>query len=168
MFSKHPKGEISKKMLAWCVHELQYKAKKFEEVAGVSIFNGDVVKSDDAISNSLRVMLQSAVSSLEIVGARHIDWHPDPHGQILDLVNPFLFPLVFGRTRVLPATLTTLEDFAERCGEGVVVPIPSTEETTILTEEGLVYYEALDEPYSTRFQWLPSDVDISGNDGNVR
>lgn len=111
-------------------------------------------------------MLRSAASALERSGAGYQDWQDAAQRTVL--VDPFLYPLIFGRSRVLPDTLIPLEEFADRSGEGVVVPIPSEYDATILTMEALIFHEALNEPYSRKFQWLPSDVDISGNDGSVK
>lgn len=154
-------------MVDWCINELQYKAKIFEKTGAVSVYRGDVIKSDTAIPSSLQDELKRAVTSLEDVPDRYKDWHPGSNEQVLDLVHPSLFPLVYGRTRILPDNLTTLADFVERCGEGNTIPVPSIREAR-LEPPAHVYYPELIEPFSKKFQWLPCNVDLSSRDGNVR
>lgn len=148
----------------WCIDELQYKAKFFEETGAVNVYNGDVVKSDTAIPSSLKEQLKRTALPLEQVPAKHQDWHPGSDNQVLDLVHPSLFPLVYGQTRILPDALTTFADFVEKCGAGVVASVPPEKEATF--EQKIPYYssQTLKDPYSRKFQWLPCEVDISGND----
>ena len=41
---------MTEKMVDWCIVELQFKGKAFQENGGlVSVFNGGVIKSDTAI-----------------------------------------------------------------------------------------------------------------------
>jgi Protein of unknown function (DUF4246) len=140
-------------MVAWCIDELRYKAKIFEETGAVSVYNGDVVKSDTAVSDSLKAALREAVTALEDIPAREKDWHPGSDEKVLDLVHPSLFPLVYGRSRVLPDSLVGLDDCIRRCGEGEPVPVPSNKDTNQREEPG---------SYSKQFQWLPCEVDVSG------
>jgi hypothetical protein len=55
-------------------------------------------KSDVLIPSSLRDKLLAAVTSLEIVPDSEKDWRPGSDGLILDLVDPSLYPIVFGHT----------------------------------------------------------------------
>lgn len=149
-------------MVDWCIAELQYKAKIFEKTGAVSVYNGDVVKSDTAVSESLKESLQAAVELLEDVSARFQDWHPYSDEKVLDLVHPALFPLVYGQSKILPDGKTNLEDCIARCGEGVVIPVPPEIETQ-LVKNTHSYDHFVSNPYSAKFQWLPCDVDISGD-----
>jgi hypothetical protein len=147
-------------MVDWCINELRYKTKIFEQTGAVAIHRGDVVKSDVAIPTALKERLQRAVAPLEQVPEILKDWHPGSNDQVLDLVHPSLFPLVYGRSRVLSDRLTTLADFAERCGQGVAISVPPEEEATLGGQP--TYYGSLilNKPYSRKFQWLPCDVEI--------
>lgn len=141
--------DFTERMFEWCIDELKYKVKVFEQSGGaISVFDGDVVKSDMAVPATLREELESVVRPLEEVPDNLKDWHPGSEEKVLDLVHPSLFPLVYGRTRILPNSITNLEDAIERCGEGVLLGLPAT--------VGDVRRE-----YSDKFQWLPCDVDIS-------
>ena len=137
------------------MEELTYKATRFSEMPGgaIKVYNGDVVKSDTAVPNSLKAQLQAAVRPLEEIPAWKKDWHPGSDEKVLDLVHPSLFPVVYGRTRALGKGqgFVTPENCVARCGEG----------------DTLKKQRVLD-GYSADFQWLPCEVDISGDDGQAR
>lgn len=144
---------FTKKMTSWCIEELKFKAKQFEKTGFVSVFNGDVLKSDTVIPDALQVALQKAVKILEDVPAREKDWHPESDEQVLDLVHPSLYPLIYGRSRVLESGVTSLDDCIKRCNEGVVLVLPQ--------EEQEIHSQTKE--YSTNYQWLPCEVDITGD-----
>lgn len=152
--------DVSQLMVDCVIDELRWKAGIFKETGAVSVYNGDVVKSDLAISESIKHELREAARELEDVPDACKDWHPGSNGQVLDLVHPSLFPLVFGKTRVIQDELIHLKDCLESCCKGVVVPPPNDDE--LGTPRGGVY------PYSKNFQWLPCEVDISNEDGSAK
>jgi len=159
-----PQEDISGPMMDWVIEELRYKAKLYEDIGAVTVYTGHVVKSDSVVSESLKLELQAAVAELEDVPDNRKDWHPGSNGKVLDLVHPSLYPLVYGRTRVLETGKTSLEDCIARCGEGQTTQIPPQEELTQrTTSHSLYYHPALTlNSYSQKFQWLPCMVDISG------
>ena len=57
--------DFSERMADWCIAELQYKAKVFEETGVVGVVSGDVVKSDTAIPATIQEELKVAVKLLE-------------------------------------------------------------------------------------------------------
>ena len=145
-------------MFDYCIAELQHIAKNVcptRKDGAVIVYNGFVVKSDSAVPQTVKLALQAAVKPLEDVPEKDKDWHPGSNELVLDLVHPSLFPLVYGKTRVIKEgeALVGLDDCVNRCGEGEVVvsvaPPP-----------------AKYQPYSSKFQWLPCEVDISGKDGS--
>ena len=158
-----PQKDITGPMMDWVIEELRYKAKLFEDIGAVTVYTGHVVKSDSVVSESLKLELQAAVTELEDVPDKHKDWHdewhPGSNGKVLNLVHPSLYPLVYGRTRVLETGRTSLEDCIARCGEGQTTQIPSQEEVSQFG--GSHHYQYVN-PYSQVFQWLPCMVDISG------
>lgn len=84
------------------------------------------------------------------------DQHPGPEEQVRDLVHPSLFPLVYGRSRVLVnGEATTLEDFIERYGEGEIASEPD------FGYDRHRWDAPMHNAYSNNFQWLPCEVDIS-------
>ena len=157
--------DFSERMVDWCVAELQYKAKIFSRTGVIGVFTGDVVKSDTAIPLSTQEQLKVAVKSLEDVPAQLKDWHPDSDDKILHLVHPSLFPLVYGTTRILPDSLTNLDDCIKKCGDGIVLPVPPRKvpkHPPTMVPLGAI---PVSDPYSKKFQWLPCEVDVSGEDG---
>ncbi|TFK70985.1 hypothetical protein BDN72DRAFT_491378 [Pluteus cervinus] len=158
------KLDTSERMVDCCIAELRHKAKLLQEYCAVSVFTGDVVKSDTILPDSLRLALIEAVRPLEDVPPKLQDWHPRSDDTVLDLVHPSLYPLVYGRSRVLTHGRTTLDDSIERCGQGEVIPVPGppkpqsskTSRKSSRTPRRSAY-----EPYSDKFQWLPCEVDIS-------
>ena len=163
--SKDTSVGMTEKMVDWCFAELQFKAKIFQENGGlVSVFNGDVVKSDSAIPPDLQAALKAAVDPLEDVPDRLKDWHPGSDDLVLDLVHPSLFPLVYGHSKILKEGITTLDDCIERCGEGETLPVRSDDSTSGKVWVGHNFVNI--NIYSNKFQWLPCEVDISSNDGS--
>lgn len=156
--------DVTQKMMDWVIEELRYKADIYKETGAVSVFNGDVVKSDVAISTSIKESLQAAVRILENVPEKYKDWHPGSNNKVLDLVHPSLFPLIYGRSRILEDHLIDLQDCIEETGEGVLVTMRGDEETA-LSAQGEVQPSP---PYSKHFQWLPCDVDISAENGRAK
>ncbi|KAG6865926.1 hypothetical protein C0991_010427 [Blastosporella zonata] len=152
--------EVTESMTDWCIAELQYKAKIFEQTAAVSVFNGDVVKSDTIIPQALNEALKAAVAPLEQVPSVLQDWHPRSDDKVLDLVHPSLYPLVYGRSRILPNATIGLDDCIESTGQGEVIPVPPPRDAGDILLKKMLRF-----PFSQQFQWLPCDVSLS-DDGN--
>jgi Protein of unknown function (DUF4246) len=159
-------------MVNWIIAELRYKAKIFKATGGaVSVFNGDVVKSDLAIPKEVQESLKMAIQTLEDIPEAHRDYHPGSDEKVLDLVHPSLYPLIYGRSRALNDNLVGLEDCLGSIGKGNVLPIRAVEET-VLDKKGSNpsiqnQWQASPPPYSRKFQWLPCDVDITGGGESV-
>ena len=141
-------------MFKWCINELKHNAESIRNPSHpppTFVFNGDVYKSDTALSSDFKRRLQCAVAAFEasILEDRK-DWHPNTDEKVWDLVHPSLFPVVFGRSRILMGhSVLGLGDCISRCGEGVLLPVPSESEAPTPT-------------FSRDFQWMPCEVDISG------
>ncbi|KAI5274727.1 hypothetical protein E4T47_02222 [Aureobasidium subglaciale] len=159
---------FTEKMFDHCIAELQHKANQNEESGLTAVLDSEwaVVKSDTIISAELKQELQDAVKSLEDVPDEKKDWHPGSNNQVLDLVHPSLFPLIYGQSRVLSTGTTTLEDCVQMTGKGEIVPEPSQDECRLgqkshwRSQQGT----GTTEYWSNRFQWLPSDVFFTEND----
>ncbi|TFK71823.1 hypothetical protein BDN72DRAFT_837201 [Pluteus cervinus] len=166
-----PGLDVSEKMIDWAIEEARYKSKLplFVEHGAICVYDGDVVKSDTVIPQSVKEALQRAVAPLEDVPENKRDWHPGSNEQVLDLVHPSLFPLVYGKSRILPDSLTGLEDFAKRCGEGAMLPVPPENEAGLANKRDPWAYGHGQKKglYSQKFQWLPCDVDISGERAKI-
>lgn len=165
-----PGQDISRPMVDWIFDELRHKAKLYEDIGAVVVYTGHVVKSDAIVPESLKLELQAAVAKLEDVPNKHKDWHPGSNGKVLDLVHPSLYPLVYGRTKVLETGKTSLEDCIAKCGEGQTTHIPPEDETIVTSAPSASswsYIATANQAYSRNFQWLPCMVDISGEHSKI-
>lgn len=124
--------------------------------------NAVVFKSDTLVNDALLKQLKSAVDPLEHVPDHLKDWHPSSRGQVLDLVHPSLFPLVYGRSRILLNDTVPLDDSILHAGKGSNISEP---EDSHLDDAGL-WYPRKKILYSKRFQWLPCEVELQ-KDGFV-
>jgi len=161
--------DITEKMFDWCIAELRHKSKSFQQTGAISVFDGDVVKSDTAILPSIRDALITAAAKLEDVPDFHRDWHPGSNETVLDLVHPSLYPVVYGRTRILPDSLTGLDDCITRCGEGLTLDVPPKEDCALWVQRQFENKSPdtnylLQDPFSRKFQWLPCEVAFSESD----
>jgi hypothetical protein len=163
---------VSQKMADWIIDELRWKAGIYKETELINVYNGGVVKSDVAGPESIKMTLQEEADDLENVPGAIRDWHPGSNEQVLNLVHPSLYPLVYGHTRVIGNELIRLETCIESVSKGDVISLPSDAEINILYYEELSNYDpclppSFPLPYSRNFQWLLCEVDISKEDGSA-
>ena len=111
--------------------------------------NACVYMSDSIIPNQLKRKLDTAVAKLENVRESEKDWHPGSDNQVLDLVHPSLFPLIYGRSRILPEGTVPLDDCSQYIGRGEIIPDP---------EKPANYSH-----FSTDYQWLPAELSYDEN-----
>ncbi|KAF4983933.1 hypothetical protein FDECE_17198 [Fusarium decemcellulare] len=156
-------ADFTDKMADTCFIELEKKAELYEETGLIPVmdYSAFVIKSDTLLTDDLRDELRSAVKLLEDVPKKCQDWHPGSDGKVLDLVHPSLWPLVYGLSRILPDKRIPVENCIDYCGAGSVIPKP------IKPIFQKAWYSTHPEPsenraISTRFQWLPCDVDLTG------
>ena len=149
--------------LIQCLDELRDKAKFFADT-GITVVlenRACVAKSDEIVSPALRDRLREAVSMLEDIPDSEKDWHPGSDGKVLDLVHPSLWPLLYGRSRVLPDRTIDLKNCLDSCGEGEVTAVPSEEDALQPDPEDYTWRSGHDaEVWSRRFQWLPCNVEF--------
>ncbi|KID94098.1 hypothetical protein MAJ_09937, partial [Metarhizium majus ARSEF 297] len=126
------------------------KADLYQKTSLVPVFDyrAAVIKSDDLIPEHLWQALRQGVKLLEDVPEDEKDWHPGSDGKVLDLVHPSLWPLVYGKSRILPDRRIGLSDALDNCGTGDVIPEPAP-------LRGRNRHCT-----STKFQWLPCDVSV--------
>ncbi|KAI7784137.1 hypothetical protein LA080_010449 [Diaporthe eres] len=150
----------------WCLTELRDKAKRFERIGRVLVLDAGsrLSKSDQRISQSLRQELKDAVKPLLDRPDAERDWHPGSDDKVLNLVHPSLFPLVYGRTRVLvnggkvPLDLANIEalEGAEVAPRLTATSQPSRPLHGDGTHSGM---------WSKQFQWLPCEVEFTEDTG---
>ncbi|KAK4634837.1 hypothetical protein CLAFUW4_00328 [Fulvia fulva] len=140
---------ISQAVFDYCIAELRDNAKQDRQRGFTQAIdaNACVFMSDSAIPSATKTALQQAAARLEDVKAHQKDWHPGSDGKVLDLVHPSLFPLLYGRSRMMPTGAVPTEKCAWYTGRGSIVPEADIQDTD----------------YSDHFQWLPCDVATSDN-----
>ncbi|MFI1458563.1 DUF4246 domain-containing protein [Streptomyces roseus] len=128
---------LTEAQVRYVLAELAHYAALRDERTGVEVSAVDGVwQSDTLVDDELGSRLRAAVRVLEQVPAEEQDWHPGSDGQVLDLVHPSLFCLVRGVSGAPEQAWQNPTDHYSR-------------------------YE-----FSEKFQWLPTDVDVS-DDGGV-
>ncbi|MFJ3912898.1 DUF4246 domain-containing protein [Streptomyces vinaceus] len=128
---------LTEAQVRYVLAELAHYAALRDERTGVEVSAVDGVwHSDTLVDDGLRSRLRQAVQVLELVPEAEQDWHPGSDGQVLDLVHPSLFCLA---------------------REASGAPERAWRNPT----DRYSKYE-----FSERFQWLPTDVDVS-DDGDV-
>ncbi|KAM5469176.1 hypothetical protein MauCBS54593_004528 [Microsporum audouinii] len=157
--------DVTEKMVDWIIAELQHKSKMLKETGLITAFDSGVIKSDSVIPAYLRESLRAAVARLEDVPETQKDYHPHSDNQVLDLVHPSLFPLVYGRTRIIKDGILDIEDGIAKSGTGEVIPIPADQEIKLQDYIGGHHLgEKMNHPFSQRFQWLPCDIAFGSAD----
>ncbi|KAJ2702864.1 hypothetical protein H4218_000576 [Coemansia sp. IMI 209128] len=63
--------------------------------------------SDSLVDDETTQALKDYAAILENVPARDKDWHPNSNDQVLNLIHPSLFPLIYQRSRVLPKPIAS-------------------------------------------------------------
>ncbi|KAK5997477.1 hypothetical protein PT974_02838 [Cladobotryum mycophilum] len=154
-------ADFTPAMADGCIKELQLKAGLYQKTGLIPVmdYSACAIKSDKLIPDDLRAALIAAVARLENVPDDRKDWHPGSNGLVLDLVHPSLWPLIYGRSRIVSDTLITRENCLECCGMGDVLPHPNPSESKSPGIPG--------NTFSQSFQWLPCDV-IVDQDGHAK
>ncbi|MEU1075651.1 MULTISPECIES: DUF4246 domain-containing protein [unclassified Streptomyces] len=128
---------LTEAQVRYVLDELAHYAALRDDRTGVEVSAVDGVwQSDTLIDDKLRSRLREAVQVLEQVPEAEKDWHPGSDGQVLDLVHPSLFCLV-----------REVSGGPERAWQNPTDRYSKHE-------------------FSERFQWLPTDVDVS-DEGEV-
>ncbi|MGV9451536.1 DUF4246 domain-containing protein [Streptomyces sp. NPDC003635] len=128
---------LTEAQVRYVLAELAHYATQRDARTGAEVSAVDGVwQSDTLIDEDLRSRLREAVRVLEQVPAAEQDWHPGSDNQVLDLVHPSLFCLVREASGGPERAWQNPTDRYSR-------------------------YE-----FSEKFQWLPTDVDVS-EDGTV-
>jgi hypothetical protein len=161
-----PSGMISEKAFDWCVRELRDKSKDFEQNLFMPAVDSHTrcAKSDVLISEDLGNHFRRAVEPLLAVSEDQKDWHPNSEAKVLNLVHPSLYPLVCGRSKSKTAGNVGREACFESIGEGEIVErgeeIPDRP-----FHHGYSDHRTMKQLCSTRFQWLPSEVQFVSDKG---
>ncbi|KAK7053815.1 hypothetical protein R3P38DRAFT_2852317 [Favolaschia claudopus] len=141
--------KLTPNMIDYVLAELISYAKLSDPVTGIEPGPFDAIwYSDRLVPVELADRLRTAAAKLENVPDASKDWHPGSNGQVLDLVHPSLYCIVYERT----------------CFSDLTLPKPPTYESPASdawrTEVEL-------DPVSDKFCWLPSDFYVDRSNGAV-
>lgn len=144
----------------WCLAELRDKARRFGKTGRVLVLDSGstVSRSDQRVPESLRKELKDAVRPLLEQPDAERDWHPGSEDKVLNLVHPSLFPLVYGRTKVLANGGKVPLDFAS-------AEPPGGAEIAPLNAEAFPEKDIHRDMWSQKFQWLPCEVEFTEDTG---
>lgn len=126
-------------VLDYVFRELEWYEKLQNEYGFAIELDDRIVSSATAVSETIRqTLIKQSTELLDSFGA-DIDYHPGSNKQVIDLVHPSLFPLIYGRTKVVDRNDTSKVIVAEY------------DELIAKTKKGVE-----DFGISKNYQWLPS------------
>ncbi|KAJ7236255.1 hypothetical protein B0H12DRAFT_1238523 [Mycena haematopus] len=141
-----PWERLTNNMLNYVMDELEGYAALRDPKTGIEWGPYErIFLSDALVPEDVTMAMKLAVKPLEDVPDERKDWHPGSDGRVLDLVHPSMFPLIFDES------WGTGDD-------GSIGPFESPDADELGVGTMFV---------SLRFQWLPSDFEVS-EDGTVK
>lgn len=152
-------GQMREPHVDYVLKELDGYANLRDDETGAEVSCFDTIwQSDKLVPSLLRDRLLAGVANLEDVPEWKKVWHPRSNGQVLDLVHPSLYPIVYGRTPSYP------EDYTNRDTAKLEVCLepPATNSWIARAGKNAPYF------LSKRFQWLPTDFKVSDDGKTVK
>ncbi|KAJ5143732.1 Protein of unknown function DUF4246 [Penicillium bovifimosum] len=158
--------DITLNMAEWIIDELQFKAMIYQTTGVVSLYNGDVTKSDTNMSEKLIRDIKAMVPELAYADERLKECYSGVILSERDYLSVAMYPLVYGKSRILTDRLIGVDDALQYAGKGEVIPVP---QDTGITREDIAWRvvaraDIQVRPYSRHYQLLPSDWEF-GDDG---
>jgi Protein of unknown function (DUF4246) len=154
--------DVTQKMITSLVGELRYKAPIARRNGFIQIFTGDVVKTTSCLFKDpdFTKNLTNTVLTLEKKLQHNSEYRMATGPKEVDYVHPSFFPVVFGKTRILRDRTITRDDAVDYMGKGEILPVPTDPGPSRkdLSWNIASRSDIMPHPYSSRFQWLPSDV----------
>ncbi|GJE90782.1 DUF4246 domain-containing protein [Phanerochaete sordida] len=135
-------AQLTEYEVDYVLNELAWHASRKDEETGIeaSVFSR-IWQSDRLVNDALRNELLRVVARLEDIPEDQRDWHPHTDHQVLDLVHPSLYCIVYDQTVLRagydPRPLPSASPFEDAC-----------EDTRGLFRSDL-------------FSWLPTDFAVS-------
>ncbi|RLL97492.1 hypothetical protein CFD26_103509 [Aspergillus turcosus] len=159
---------INEQTWSWCLKELQDKATDFEKRGYVLVLNtgSGVCKSDTAISGTTQSQLQHAAAFLTKDLEERMQYENLQKSPVVHLIDPSLFPLVYGRTKVLTGgeSVGTDEGSWSSCIQECQVAPEQPQFSRGISHFHWLSHECI---WSTKFQWLPCEVAFTGPPGST-
>ncbi|KAJ7640356.1 hypothetical protein DFH06DRAFT_1334720 [Mycena polygramma] len=141
--------QMTEKMVDYVLDELKGYAKIADNERSIERGNFDAIwYSDRLFSDDLRERLKAAADVLENLPDNEKDWHPGSKEQVLDLVHPSLYCIVYGRTQAY-------------------IPAQPHIPANLRPMAAPTFEQRVSWSISPEFCWLPSDFSV-GMDGSVK
>ncbi|KAJ1724351.1 hypothetical protein LPJ53_001366 [Coemansia erecta] len=173
-------GGFLKQELAYALDKLDYFASLHVPGSGIVMSPVEQVWiSDSLIDQETETQLKEYVAILEDVPDAKKDWHPNSNNQVLNLIHPSLFPLIYGRSHVLtspiptPKDAPTLSTFGQSPENHDAWRKFLKEHYTSTDDSSVSEYFMPEKPvprnyYQTpktesKFCWLPTEFDVAEN-----
>lgn len=163
---------ISPKTWEWCLSELQDKARSFQSTGRILVYNTGVVisKSDLVVDEETGTDIKdelSTLTSLSSYGTAANDLLFDPAQQTHRLVDPLMYPLIYGKSRVLAeggtVPLNDMFKHINKCDIAPSIPITGNyllHRTTYSISSGWETQRQRGSSWSTNFQRLPCEIEF--------
>lgn len=148
---------ISEKMIDHIIAELRQKALEYRESQMLKVYNGDVVKVDEVLQPELHNSMLSAVELLRDElrnDDAYRDFFEKPERALID---PYLWPLVYGKSWIVGDREIELETCIHQIGKGRIITATPLWERLTREIEGFSYL----------FQLLPCDLKVN-SEGKLR
>ncbi|KAI4146089.1 MAG: hypothetical protein LQ341_002178 [Variospora aurantia] len=143
-----------------CIEEVKYRVNDYVQSQMVLAIDGGVLKSDVCLPTSTRVGLARGIASLRGHLRSNAKQEDD---SVIDLVDPYLFPFRWARTRCLRQGAVSRMECIRRCSEGEAAKMPPEDDCR---QDAFAKYRN-EMAWSRHYQWLPFDVRFE-DDGRGR
>ena len=136
----------------------------FDQLCFIPSLDHGVYKSDTMIPSPLKTRLQGSLLHLERFSKRV--QKEISTGLKSSIVDPYLYPLIFGLTKYYSSAILGLERCVRLSGVGMSNKslIPPYMDASL--SERFSY--KIENAWSTRYQWLPCDISFDEQTGNAR
>ncbi|KAF2872638.1 hypothetical protein BDV95DRAFT_491920 [Massariosphaeria phaeospora] len=164
------KGIVSEMVFSHCVEELRSKARYYVQSGVIPTLDAyvSVAKSDALVTPELHAQLRNAFETLHADQVSTI-WRPRFTGEVQDIVNPSMYPLVYGRSKVLKTEAVGVQAAVDKwAGKGGVIEKTEWGPEHHVNVFGYLLTDEIPLSYwSDTYQWLPANVAFQ-DDGSVK
>ncbi|KAL8821125.1 MAG: hypothetical protein Q9223_000780 [Gallowayella weberi] len=146
-----------------CLQEVLDRAIQFRQHQFVPALDHGVNKADNVVGSDLGTALGKSLRRLERVSGRDKNYMLQASERFI--VDPFLYPLVFGLTKYYSSPGASFRDCIRLSGKGLSRNLISSKENGTLDER---HSYKIDNAFSKRYQWLPCDIQFEEKTGKAR
>ncbi|TPX36980.1 hypothetical protein SmJEL517_g00889 [Synchytrium microbalum] len=143
--------QSDKRLVEYAVKEIQWQAREYaSSLVDPAAIEGTYCVNDIVLPDDIERDFKDGIRRLEDVPESKIDYHPGSNNQVIDLVHPSLYCLVYGKTR------------HTRDAHAITSWTKMDQSVMLVPPEN-------NEPYeSVNFQWLPAELQVSEDGKSVQ